>query len=441
MLLRFFLSASLILLFAATVPAQPRLPYEALRQSNRNPAWYRQSISVPSSHPDSIDVSTVFRIPYSSIVFKKADAASSRWTADLMITFDALTATRPERPARRLRSRTPSDPEQSLGRAVWTRVITTDSYEITQSDSVFVEGVVTLTLARKPYRVVPLIQVNGQSSPITALPAPEPPPSSAFAQFVEADSSRIRLINLGPNIVFGQRADLVVGLANDTLTRVDIWRINGAKDSSLVWSASTDQADWSGRFAGFRDNGNGIEIATSDSGLAMVRFSVPAQNFENLPHRVVIRQGERVAHRLEVLPRWFDIPTSLLNLDTAIDMMRFALSTDALREMRKGSEEERKRKFDAYWTPRDPTPESAFNELMDVYFERIDQAFDAFSTPQRPGFDSPMGKTWIQFGKPASIERRFPPEGGTIVVWEYPGRRFIFRATSGFGDFELVSLP
>jgi GWxTD domain-containing protein len=439
MTLRIFMTATLLLVFAASVTAQSRLPYEALRQSNRNPAWYRQSISIPSSHPDSMEVNTVFRIPYSSIVFKKTDASTSSWTADLTITFDALTVTSTERPTRRIRTRSPLEPERSLGRAVWTRILTTDSYDITQSDSVFVEGVVTLKLARQPYRVVPLIQVNGQTSPITTLPAPEPPPSKAFTQFVVTDSSRMRLVNLGPNIEFGQRADLVVGLANDTLARVEIWRIDGAKDSSLVWSASTDQAQWRGRFIGFTDTGNGIEIATSDSGLAMVRFTIPAHNFENTMHRVMVLQDDRAVHRVDVLPRWFNIPISLLNLDTAIDMMRFALSPTALRDMRKGNEVERKRNFDAFWKPRDPTPESAFNELMAEYFERIDQAFQAFSTPQRPGYDSPMGKTWIQFGKPASVDRRFPPEGGTIVVWEYPGRRFIFRATSGFGDFELVS--
>lgn len=441
MLHRFFLLASLFIPLATTLIAQPRLPYEVLRQSNRNPAWHRQSISVPSAHPDSIDVSTMFRIPYSSIVFKKAEAGDTRWTADLMITFDALTATRVDRPARRMRSRAPSEPERSLGRVVWTRTLATDTYEITQADSVFVEGVVTFTIARQPYRMVPLIQVNGQTSPITSLPAPEPPPSPAFIQFLEHGNTPMRLVNLGANIEFGKQVDMVLGLASDSLATIDIWRKTSAKDSTLIWSATTEQAMSIGRFAGFRDSSSGIEIAPGDTGLAIYRFTVPTQNFENLPHRVLVRQGDRVTHRTEVLPRWFDIPTSLLNLDTAIDMMRFALSSDAVREMRKGDEKERERKFKAYWQTRDPTPESAFNELMAEYFERIDHAYDSYSTPQRPGFDSPMGKTWIQFGKPSSVDRRFPPDGGTIVVWEYPARRFIFRATSGFGDFELVSPP
>lgn len=441
MLLRFFLLACLCMPFATSTLGQPRLPYEVLRQSNRNPAWHRQTVSIPSSHPDSIDVSTVFRIPYSSIVFKKADAAGLQWSADLTLTFDALTATRADRPSRRGRSRTSSEPERSLGRVVWNRTLTTDSYDITQADSVFVEGVVTLTIARQPYRIVPLIQVNGQTSPTTSLPAPEPLPSPAFVQFVEPDSTRMRLVNLGPNIEFGKQVDLVLGLSNDSLATIEIWRMSGAKDSLLVWSATTTQTTLKGPFGGFIDTGKDIEIASGDAGLAMYRFSVPTQNFENLPHRVVVRQGERVEHRTEVLPRWFDIPTSLLNLDMAIDMMRFALSTEAVREMRKGNEQERERKFNAYWKPRDPSPESAFNELMAEYYERIDHAYDSYSTPQRPGFDSAMGKTWIQFGKPVSVDRRFPPDGGTIVVWEYPGRRFIFRATSGFGDFELLSPP
>lgn len=441
MLLRFFLLACAWIAITPSLPAQPRLPYEALRQSNRNPAWYRQTFSIPSARTDSMEVSTVFRIPYSSIVFKKADAADAGWTADLALTFDAMTATRVDRPARRTRNRKPSEPERSLGRVVWNRTLTAGSYDLTQSDTTFVEGTVTLRIPRQPYRIVPLIQVNGQMSPITSLPAPEPPPSTAFVAFVTPDSTRMRLVNFGSNIVFGQKSDLVVGIAGDSSATVELWSRKGAKDSTLVWSAVTDPARRSGTFAGFHDAGRGIEIAIADTGLALYRFDVPARNLDNQPHRVVVRRGDRVLHRVDVLPRWFDIPTSLLNLDTAIDMMRFALSAEALREMRKGDPQARERQFNAYWKPRDPTPESAFNELMAEYFERIDHAYDTYTTPTRPGFDSPMGKTWIQYGKPTSIERRFPPEGGTVVVWEYPGRRFIFRATSGFGDFELVSPP
>lgn len=429
---------------AVTLVAQPRPPYEALRQANRNATWLRQTISVISSHPDSIDVTTTFRIPYSSLLFRKSGTDEAPWSAELSITFDALTATksqRRERHSRWFRTRQAAEPETSLGRVVWNRNLTVVSYEESRSDSLFVEGVVTKTIAKQPFRVVPIVQVNGQTSPMSALPAPEPPPSSAFVLFVSPEADRHRLINLGANIVYGQRADLVVSLANDSLATVEIWRKEANKDSTLVWTVNTSPSQRRGHFGGFRDSGTGIEIAVSDRGKVMYRFAVPTKDFENRTHQVFVKQGGQVAHRMEFLPRWFDIPTSLLNLDTAIDMMRFALESDDLRELRKGNEQDRERKFKAYWDSRDPTPESAYNELMAEYFERIDHAFDTFSTPQRPGYDSPMGKTWILYGKPTSIERRFPPDGGTIVVWEYPGRRFIFQSTSGFGDFELVSLP
>lgn len=441
MLLRFFLLACVWIGAFPELSAQPRLPYEALRSSNRNPAWYRQTFSLPSTSPDSIEVSTVFRIPYSSIVFKKAEAVEPRWSADLVLTFDAMTATRSERPTRRSRSLKPVEPETSLGRMVWTRTIVSKTYEQTQSDTIFVEGSVTLRIPKQAYRIVPLIEVNGVMSPITSLPAPEPPPSAAFATFVTSDSTRLRLVNFGSDIVFGQPSDLVMGVPGDSSATVELWSLKGAKDSTLVWSSATGDEHRVGAFGGFRDSGDGIEIVSDGKGLTLYRFGVPTRNLENQPHRMMVMRGDRVLHRVDVLPRWFDIPTGLLNLDTAIDLMRFALSADALREMRKGGGDDRERKFNAYWKPRDPTPESAYNELMAVYFERIDQAYDSFTTPTRPGFDSPMGKTWIQYGKPVSVDRRFPPEGGTVVVWEYPGRRFIFRATSGFGDFELVSPP
>ncbi len=442
MLFRFLLLACVWIGVLPQLSAQPRLPYEALRSSNRNPAWYRQSYSIGSPTADSIDVSTVFRIPYSSIVFKKADAAEAGWSAELTLTFDAMTATRtPQRPPRRSRSAKPTEPETALGRVVWSRTVVSDTYERTQSDTTYVEGTVTVRIPNQRYRMVPLIEMNDVMSPITSLPAPEPPPSAAFATFVTPESSRLRLVNFGTNIVFGRQSDLVVGLNSDSTATVELWSLKGAKDSTLVWSSETSAAHRVGAFGGFRDSGAGIEISTEGSGLALYRFDVTTRNLENQPHRVMVKRGDRILHRVDVLPRWFDIPTGLLNLETAIDLMRFALSADGLRELRKGSAEERERHFNAYWKPRDPTPESAYNELMAVYFQRIDQAYDSFTTPTRPGFDSPMGKTWIQYGKPASVDRRFPPEGGTVVVWEYPGRRFIFRATSGFGDFELVSPP
>lgn len=424
----------LLCLFVATLSAQPRMSYEALERTNRNPTWFRQSLAVPIAGTDSLEVHTFFRIPYSSILFRKMDSDPGGWIADLAITFDVMTVSP--------RSRRNQEPEVTLGRVLWTRDVRPVNFDQTKSTSHFVQGSVVVKIPRQTYRVVPIVQINGLSNTIQVLPNPEPTPSDVSVLFSEPSTSELRLVNYGPNILFGEKADLLITFASDSLATIDIMAINGPKDSTVVWTGEMDSETHLGAFNGYMDSDDTVQVIFAEEGtIQLHRFSLPTQNFENVPHRVLVKQNGRIIHQATFLPRWFTIPSGLLNLDIAIDMMKFALNEEALREMRRGSPVERERKFNAYWKERDPTPESAYNELMAEYYSRIDHAYKTFSSPEQPGYDSIMGKTWILYGKPLKEERLFPPDGATIVVWEYPARRFIFRATTGFGDFELVSSP
>lgn len=425
---------ALLSLFGATIHAQPRLSYEALDRTNRNPTWFRQTLAVPVSGTDSLDVHTFFRIPYPSIIFKKIESVADGWIAELVITFDVMTVT-PQ-------SRRNQEPETTLGRVVWTKDVRPENFEETKSASRFVQGSVSVRIPRQVYRVVPSVQINGLANTIRALPNPEPPPSDVSILFLEAVANDHRTLNFGSNLLFGGDADLLLAYASDSLATIDIMAINGPKDSTVVWSGAMSAESDIGSFGGLSDADGSVRVVVAEQGdIRLHRFQLPTKNFENVTHRVLVKQNGRIIHQATFLPRWFNIPSGLLNLDVAIDMMKFALNEEALRDMRRGSTADRERKFNTYWKQRDPTPESAYNELMAEYYSRIDHAYNTFSTPEQPGYDSIMGKTWILYGKPVKEERLFPPDGATIVVWEYPTRRFIFRATTGFGDFELVSSP
>ena len=133
------------------------------------------------------------------------------------------------------------------------------------------------------------------------------------------------------------------------------------------------------------------------------------------------------------------MPTSLYNIDVAVDMLRFILPENERRELASGSAADKERKFRQFWAERDPTPETEFNELMAEYYRRIDYAYKNFSSLQVPGYDTDQGQTYILYGPPLSVERRLPPNSPAREVWEYPGRTLIFEATTGFGDFKLIS--
>jgi len=130
---------------------------------------------------------------------------------------------------------------------------------------------------------------------------------------------------------------------------------------------------------------------------------------------------------------------SLLNLNIAIDMLRFMVSDKKIEEIKSGSSAEKERKFREFWKERDPTPDTEFNELMTEYYDRIDYAYREFTTPQNPGFETDRGKAYILYGPPNEKERRLPTDAPAREIWYYDNRTLVFEATTGFGDFKLVA--
>ena len=136
---------------------------------------------------------------------------------------------------------------------------------------------------------------------------------------------------------------------------------------------------------------------------------------------------------------WQDMPRSLRNLEIAIQAIGFIEEERVVDQMIKGSNLEKKESFFDFWSPMDPTPETHFNELMVEFYKRVDQAAEEFSSPSLSLLDSDQAKVFIRYGEPDSKSREFPPGGKTQEVWRYGQTEFLFEASSGFGDFVLIS--
>jgi GWxTD domain-containing protein len=139
---------------------------------------------------------------------------------------------------------------------------------------------------------------------------------------------------------------------------------------------------------------------------------------------------------------WPDMPYSLYDIDVAIQNMEFIVSRDELKEIRKGSREEKIANFEAFWAKRDPTPETAYNELMVEYFKRVDYAAVEFRTGAGfipNGLKTDRAKIFIIHGPPEDMSRSFPDSGGVLETWTYSdGRTFTFEAISSLDAFHLV---
>lgn len=185
-------------------------------------------------------------------------------------------------------------------------------------------------------------------------------------------------------------------------------------------------------------NETGLGTEKGDHKLALIPLET--QFLEDGHYAIVLEAGDKKRHYL-FSTLWRDMPMSLLNLDMAIESMKFIVEKDELRQLRKGKANERAERFRAWWKAKDPTPNTPFNELMAEYFARVDYAAMAFQTGTRgmDGLLTDRARIYITQGAPEKTSRLLPDSGGVREIWEYQsGQKFVFEAASSLDPFVLV---
>ncbi len=166
-----------------------------------------------------------------------------------------------------------------------------------------------------------------------------------------------------------------------------------------------------------------------------------------------LKQGRYVAHihisagdtatvSKEFSIHWNDMPLSLYDLDFAVTAMRYITTDSEYDDLRSGNRESRIRKFEEFWAKRNNVPGSAYNEMMTVYFQRVDYAFVNFRTlKEENGALTDRGKIYILYGKPSNIERSLAPGGPPKETWTYGSlnKEFIFEDPSRQGNYKLIA--
>lgn len=273
-----------------------------------------------------------------------------------------------------------------------------------------------------------------------------------FVSPAETETGSFELINFGRAVLYAQDFDaLVVVPETSGSYRIVVNQVNPtSRDTTVV--RTVHEADISPdqirRVQSMRVTEQAgarpfLDLETpasqeASAGFSIMHVPVPNRKFENAAFSLQIKDGERVVAQRFFRNLWLDIPTSLLNIDVAIRKMEIVMDRDAHRELRRGNEQQRIENFRAFWQARDPEPETDYNPVMVEFFRRVDIAFERFTTPNQPGYDSDQGRTLIRFGEPDRITRRLPTGSPAVEVWQYSDREFIFEATSGFGEYRLL---
>ena len=129
------------------------------------------------------------------------------------------------------------------------------------------------------------------------------------------------------------------------------------------------------------------------------------------------------------------------NVNEALDQMRYIVTDEEYKLLKKTKRKEREKLFYQFWDDRDPTPGTITNELMDQYYYRVRYTNEKFAAFQ-PGWKTDMGMIYILFGPPDDMQRSFGQNTrNTYEIWYYYSinRNFSFYDENGFGDFKLTT--
>ena len=139
--------------------------------------------------------------------------------------------------------------------------------------------------------------------------------------------------------------------------------------------------------------------------------------------------------------RWLDMPFSLNDLDLAIYPLQHILTKDDYSDLNSGSRSNRVEHFENFWKKKDPTPETAYNEVMTEFYRRVDYTITTYRTLRETnGSLTDRGKIYILYGKPTSIERSLDPGRSPKEIWKYENlkKTFVFEDRSKQGNYRLA---
>lgn len=159
-------------------------------------------------------------------------------------------------------------------------------------------------------------------------------------------------------------------------------------------------------------------------------------NVQNQNHETFASASKNIISRL------YGIPSSIKDLDKAIEQMIYIGNTADIEHIRAGSAYESKLdRFLAFWKKKDHNPVTPDNEIFNEYYRRVEYANKTFSN-YADGWKSDMGMVYIILGAPNNVDRHpFDYNSKPYEIWEYYNinSQFVFIDRTGFGDYRLVT--
>ena len=165
-------------------------------------------------------------------------------------------------------------------------------------------------------------------------------------------------------------------------------------------------------FGKIRNKSNQIDMRRLGEGKYKIVY-----NFSN-KKKDIIREKE-----FEVI--YWDKPETLYSTELAIRPFQVLLTDLERSTFQQKNTSEQIQYFNRYWEDRNQNKNYKFNSLKNEFFKRADYAVHNYSTKLRAGWDTDRGVTYILFGKPEKVEKKFADQG-EFQIWIYNNFKKIF---------------
>ncbi|HLR77230.1 MAG TPA: GWxTD domain-containing protein [Balneolaceae bacterium] len=428
--------------------------YAKLAARHNRPSIYLSTFTLPGASKDSLRLILTFNISHKMLSFKKEDKPGSfRFYARPLLSIKVY-----ESPRNNLgfKEKVSVIDLESVARKTWKDTVYAANYEATNNVNDFAAGFLQMKLPPGAYTYILQfgrreneagtsgtrnIKLDGtQKGEIVLID------SVNISQPVE----RLGLVNMGDNIPFrkGFYAFIRLPAYNQTKDyKLNVQQLNISDEDTtsvkkVFESTIADEDIISSVHPVLRSDGENLflRLQSTDQGQTYALVKIPNHKFPDAAFRIEVTEQnkENIIAQKTVQSFWVDKPISLYDIDVAINALGYIADEETIKNIKSGSTGERKKKFDAFWKKRDPIPDTEYNELKIEYYRRIDYAFRHYSSRSHAGFETDRGRIYILYGPPDDIERVYPRQGATREIWTYPNRRFVFKATSGYGDFVLL---
>lgn len=357
---------------------------------------------------------------------------------------------------------------QSSGREITQQTVFNDAPTIEFPDIEYVERGFSFELPPAEYRLlIRLLDRNSQRRYIDRdrrieIPGYVDTKAALFdIIFIEPASSDtaatvLRPINFGDNIFFAKNADVLISLLSlsepDSIPSITASlhrQTSKERTGQEIFSKSISPEHI---YAGTTIEGIRSDevlhytlINTNRNDLYTALLSMNGHTLEEGTYRlsVQIENENGITEKTKLFNVvWVDKPSSLHNIDFAIEMLEYIVTPDEYRQIRSGSSDERRRKFFDFWKGKDPEPDSVLNPVMIEFYRRVDYAAREFTTlRERNGARTDRGKVYIIYGPPTRKDRELIPGQAPQETWVYDhlNQKFIFVDQSRQGNYRLIT--